>query len=62
MTIEWPSIGSSAPNLRKSSQLSATATSSAPPGPSTGRVDTRMRNDDSPPRICGPKLLVSMAW
>ncbi len=62
MTTEWPSTCSSAPNFRKSSQLSATATSSAPPGPRTGPVETRRRNEDSPPRIWGPKLLVSIAW
>jgi hypothetical protein len=27
----------------------------------TGRVDIRSRHDDSPPRICGPKLFVSIA-
>ena len=28
----------------------------------TGAVDTRSRNEDSPPRICDPKLLVIRAW
>ena len=32
--------------------------SSVPPGLSTFSVDSRSRKLDSPPRICGPKLLV----
>ena len=52
--------GSSLPKRRKSFQSRITATSSVPPGLSTGRVATRRRQDDSPPRIWGPKLLVSM--
>jgi hypothetical protein len=31
-------------------------------GVPTGRVETRTRHDDSPPRICEPKLLVMIAW
>ena len=59
-TVAGPT-GSSPPNFRKSSQFSTTATSSVPPGFNTGRVDTRRRHDDSPPRIWDPKLLVRMA-
>ncbi len=58
MTTVDPDTGSSAPKRRKSSQLRATATSSAPPGLSTRFVDIRTRHDDSPPRTCEPKLLV----
>ena len=61
-TVVCPLTGSSAPNLRKSSQFRATATSRAPPELSTGRVEIRTRHDDSPPRICGPKLFVRTAW
>ena len=53
MTTVLPPTGSSAPNLRKSYQLSATATSSAPPGLSTGSIARRTRQEDSPPRIFG---------
>src|SRR5262249_52414182 len=47
---------------RKPAQFSATATARTPPGLSTFRVERRTRQEDSPPRICEPKLLVIRAW
>ena len=61
MTAVSAPIGSSGPKRMKSSQLSTTATVSSPPGLSTGPVETRSRQQASPPRIWEPKLLVSMA-